>query len=64
MFLQHYEEHDEAFLCRIFTEDEILVLHSTSESKAESMMWKHPYSPVEKKFKTVHSPGKVSTDVF
>jgi len=64
MFLQHYEKHGEAFLSRIFTEDETWVLHSTSVGKAESMTWKHPCSPGKKKFNTVHSPGKVSTDVF
>jgi hypothetical protein len=64
MFLQHYEEHDEAFLSRIFIEAETWFLHTNSGSKAESMTWKHPRSPVKKKLKTVQSPGKVSTDVF
>jgi hypothetical protein len=64
MFLQHYEEHGGAFLSRIFTEDETWVLHSTSESKAESMTWKHPRFPVKKKFKTVQSPEKMITAIF
>jgi hypothetical protein len=28
------------------------------------MTWKHPRSPVKKKFKTVQSPGKVMATVF
>jgi hypothetical protein len=28
------------------------------------MTWKHPHSPVKKKFKTVQSPGKVMAAVF
>jgi hypothetical protein len=64
MLLQHLEEHGEAFLSRIVTRDETWVFHYTPESKAESMTWKHPHSPVKKKFKTVHSPGKVMTTVF
>jgi len=63
-FLQHYEGHVKAFLSRIFTEDETLVLHSTSESNAESLTWKHPRFPVKKKFKTVQSPEKMITAVF
>jgi hypothetical protein len=64
MFLQLYEEHGEAFLSRIFAEDDIWVLHSTSESKAQLMMWKHPCCPVKKMFKTVQSPGKMITALF
>jgi hypothetical protein len=64
MLLQRYEEHDEAFLSRIVTGEETWVFHSTPESKAESMTWKHPQSPVKKKFKTVQSPGKMMDTVF
>jgi hypothetical protein len=28
------------------------------------MTWKHPLSPVKRKFKTVQSPGKVMATVF
>jgi hypothetical protein len=58
MLLQHHKEHGEAFLSRIVTGDETWVFHYTPESKAESMTWKHPQSPVKKKFKTVQSEGK------
>jgi hypothetical protein len=64
MLLQHYEEHGEAFLSRNVTGDETCVFHYTSESKAELMTWKHPHSPVKKKFKIVQSPGKVMATVF
>jgi hypothetical protein len=63
MLLQHYEEHGEAFLSRIIT-DETWVFHYTPQSKAESMTRKHPHSPVKTKFKTVQSPGKVMATVL
>jgi hypothetical protein len=50
MLLQRYEEHGEAFLSRTVAGDETWVFHYTPESKAESMTWKHPHSPVKKKF--------------
>jgi hypothetical protein len=53
MLLQRYEEHGEAFLSRIVTGDETWVFHNTPDSRAESMTWKQPHSPVKKKFKTV-----------
>jgi hypothetical protein len=64
MLLQRYEEHGEAFLSRIVIGDVTGVFHYTPESKAESMTWKHPHSPLKKKFKTVQSPGKVMATVF
>jgi hypothetical protein len=64
MLFQCYEEHGEAFVSRIVTGDETWVFHYTPESKAELMTWKHPHSPVKKKFKTVQSPGKEMATVF
>jgi histone-lysine N-methyltransferase SETMAR len=64
MLLQHYEEHGEAFLSKIVTGDETWAFHYTPENKAESMTWKHPHSPLKKKFKTEQSPGKVMASVF
>jgi hypothetical protein len=64
MLLQRYEEHGEAFLSAIVTADETWVFYYTLESKAELMTWKHHHSPVEKRFKTVQSPGKVMATVF
>ena len=40
------------------------IFQHNSDSSAESMTWKHPHSPVKKKFNTVHSPGKVIATVF
>jgi hypothetical protein len=64
VLLQHYEEYGEAFLSRIVTSDETWVFLYTPESKAKSITWKHPHSPVKKKFKTVQSSGKVMAAVF
>jgi histone-lysine N-methyltransferase SETMAR len=60
MLHQRYEEHGEAFLSRIITGDKSWVFHCTPESKVESMTWKHPHSPVKKKFKT----GKLMATIF
>jgi hypothetical protein len=48
MLLQHFEEHGEAFLRINFTGDETWVFHYTPDSKAESMTWMNPHSPVKK----------------
>jgi len=42
----------EAFLTRIVTGDETWVHHFAQESKRQNMEWKHPVSPVKKKFKS------------
>lgn len=62
--LQRYAEHGERFLCKIVTGDETWVFHYAPESKAESMRWKHPGSPVAKKFKTTTSSGKMMATMF
>jgi hypothetical protein len=64
MLLQRYEEHGKAFLRRIVTGVETWVFLFTPETKAKSMTWKRPHSPVKKKFKTMQSPGKVMATVF
>jgi hypothetical protein len=48
MLLRRYEEHGEAFVSKVVTGDETWVFHYTPESKAESMTWKRPHSPVKK----------------
>ncbi|GFR19324.1 histone-lysine N-methyltransferase SETMAR [Trichonephila clavata] len=53
--LVRYHEDGNDFLFRIVTGDEMWVHHFTPESKAASMEWKHPSSPVRKKFKTTPS---------
>ena len=64
MLPQCYKRHSEAFLSRIYTGDETWFFHNIPESKVELMTWKHPHSPVKKKFKTVQPPGKVIATVF
>ena len=53
-----------SILTQNFTGDETWVFNYAEESKAESMTWKDPHSPVKKKFKTVQSPGKVLAAIF
>ncbi|GFR08028.1 histone-lysine N-methyltransferase SETMAR [Trichonephila clavata] len=53
--LVRYHEDGSDFLFRIVTGDETWVHHFKPESKAASMEWKHPSSPVRKKFKTTPS---------
>ena len=65
--LQRYEgegDEGEDFLERIITSDETWVHHFEPESKLQSMTWKHPDSPVPKKFKTRASAGKLKLTVF
>ncbi|GFR31057.1 histone-lysine N-methyltransferase SETMAR [Trichonephila clavata] len=62
--LVRYHEDCNDFLIRIVTGDETWVHHFTPESKAASMEWKHPSSPVRKEFKTTPSAGKVLLTVF
>jgi hypothetical protein len=47
------------FLERIITADETWVHHYEPESKAQSMAWKRPTSPMAKKFKCQPSAGKI-----
>lgn len=62
--LQRYAEEGDNFLDRLVTGDETWVLHYTPESKQESMVWKHPQSPVKKKFRTAPSVHKVMLTAF
>jgi hypothetical protein len=52
------------FLERIVAADEIWVHHYESETKTHSMAWKHPISPVAKKFKSQPSTGKIMLTLF
>ncbi|GBO09526.1 hypothetical protein AVEN_63537-1 [Araneus ventricosus] len=62
--LQRYNEEGNEFLASIVTRDETWALHMTPESKAASMMWKHPSSPSRKKFKVSPSTWKLILTVF
>jgi hypothetical protein len=52
------------FLERIVTADETWVDHYEPESKAQSLAWKRPTSPVAKKFKSQPSAGKIMFTLF
>jgi len=49
--LARYHEEGDNFLQQIFTGDETWMHHYEPESKRQSLQWKHPSSPVAKKFK-------------
>jgi transposase len=64
---EHLDRHaheGDAFLDRIVTGDESWVCHYKPQSKRQSMQWKHPSSPANKKFKTQASTGKVMLTTF
>jgi hypothetical protein len=52
------------FLERIVTADETWMHHCEPESKAQSMAWKRPTSPVAKKFKSESPAGKIMLTLF
>ena len=58
-----YREGDN-FLQQIVTGDETWIQHYEPESKRQSMQWKHPSSPVAKKFKTQPLAGKLMLTIF
>jgi len=62
--LARYREEGDNFLQQIVTGDETLIHHYEPESKRQSMQWKHPSSPVAKKFKTQPSTGKLMLTIF
>jgi len=62
--LDRYASEGEAFLTRIVTGDKTWVHHFAPESKRQTMEWKHPGSPVKKKFKSQPSAGKVMLTIF
>jgi hypothetical protein len=52
------------FLEQIFTADETWVHHYDPDSKAQSMAWNGPTSPVAKKFKSQPLTGKIMLTLF
>jgi hypothetical protein len=62
--LAHYHEEGDNFLQRIITGDETWVHHYQPETKQKSMQWKHPSSPVAKKFKTQTSADKLMLTIL
>ena len=61
--LTRYEDDPSNFFEGVVTQDETWVHHFNPESKMQSKQWKHPGSPPPKKFKRVHSAGKVMASI-
>ena len=59
-----YEDDPSDFIKRVGTQDEIWVHHFEPESIMQSKQWRHQELPPPKKFKWVHSPGKVMVSLF
>ena len=64
LILSQFEADQERFLDRFVTQDETWVHHSDLELKCQSCAWKHPGSPLPKKFQVIPSSGKVMASVF
>ena len=62
--LNRYNNEGEEFLSRVVTGNESWVHHYSPETKRQSLEWKHPSSPVKKKFKIQLSAGKVMLTIF
>jgi len=62
-FVRRYEEYP-SILERILTGDKTRVHHYNLDSKRQSMEWRHPSSPVQKKFKRQPSAKKVMLTLF
>ena len=60
----NHHAHGDAFLRQTVTGDKSWVYHYEPESKRQSMQWKHPLSPANKKFKTQASAGQVMLTIF
>ena len=62
--LSRYEDNSSDFIKRFVTKDETWDHHYYPESKMQSKQLKHPGSPPLKKFKRVHTAGKVMVSIF
>ena len=62
--LNRYRDDEQSLLEDVITGDETWVHHATPETKLDSMVWKHPSSPVPKKFKVLQSAKKVMATIF
>ncbi|GFV13250.1 histone-lysine N-methyltransferase SETMAR [Trichonephila clavipes] len=63
-FHTRYTEASDEFLDHIVTDDETWVYHYTSESKQQSMQWRHSNSPKAKKCKNSISAETIMASVF
>jgi hypothetical protein len=62
--LAHYCEEGDNFLQMIITGDETWVHHYQPATNWRSLQWKHPSSPVAKKFQTQPLAGKLMLTIF
>jgi hypothetical protein len=62
--LARYREEGDNFLQQIVTGNETRIHHYEPESKRKNMQWRHPSSPVAKKFNLQPSAGKLMFTVF
>jgi len=62
-FVRQYEE-DPSIPERTVTSNETWVQHYDLENKRQSMEWRHPSSPAQKKFKRQPSAKKVTLTLF
>ncbi|XKL59951.1 hypothetical protein PGB90_000967 [Kerria lacca] len=63
-FLKRSRRESDSFLQSIVTGDETWVYHYESETKRQSMEYRHRNSPCIRKFKSVKSAGKVMLTIF
>jgi hypothetical protein len=63
-FLARYSEEGDNFLTYVITGYETWVSLATSESKQQSMEWRHTSSPRQTKFKPTTSTQKIMCKVF
>ena len=59
-----YENDPDDFIERVVFQDETWIHKFDPETKRQSKQWMHPDSPPPKKFKSVHSAGKVMASNF
>ena len=62
--LNQYESEGDSFPDRIITGDETWCHHYKTESKRQSMEWRHVNSPSKEKFKKLPSADKVMCTFF
>ena len=62
--LSCYKDDPGDFIERVVIQNKTWVHHFGTELKMQSKQWKNPGSPIPKKFKRVHSAGKVMTWIF
>ena len=62
--MEIFRRHPNDFLSRLMTMDETWLYHYESETKQQSIEWRHRGLPGPKKFRVRKSAGKVLTSIF